>query len=150
MLDEKNMKREWLGEGIPVLMWKGVPLIKIGDGSFVTAQPIGKSIRTLDIAKRIAKRFGEQYLCNAQVSNELEWMETISVLKKFDFAAKEFVQINELDSSEALLLNSKNKEKHLLAAGKTHELDETFDGFISDYDANGIVQPPKLVFVTIK
>lgn len=149
MLDKKTMKLEWLGQCIPVLIWKGNPLIQIEEGIFVTAQPIGKNIRTLDIAKRMAKRFGEQYLCNAHVSNEIEWKKAISALKKFDFAAKEFVKINELDSNEALLVNSEDNKRHLLAAGKMHELDEIFDGFISDYDANGIVQPPKLVFVTV-
>lgn len=144
------MKREWLGEGIPVLMWKGVPLIKIEEGIFVTAKPIGKGVRTLEIAKRMAKQFSERYSCNASVSNDVEWEKAMCALIKFDFAAKEFVQIHKMDICEVLLLNSADETKHVLAAGNSHKLDEIFNGFISDFDAKGEKQPVKLVFFTIR
>ena len=38
------MKWEWLGEGIPVLMWKGVPLIKIEEGILKVLNTLFKNI----------------------------------------------------------------------------------------------------------
>ena len=144
------MKREWLGE-IPIMRWKGVPLIRIGKGEFVTAVPIGQNMRTLEIAKRMARQFSEKYDCEATVTNNVEWKEAVNYLM-VNFATKQFIQMNELDDCEALLIDDNffGDNNHLLSGGKNHKIDETFNGFISDYDAKGEVQPSKLAFFTIR
>lgn len=143
------MKQECLN-GIPVLRWKGVPLICIEDGVYVTAEPIGKSIRTLDIAKRMARQFEDRYHCETTVTDDREWKKVIEFLKKNSVTEK-FIQMNELDTSEALLLDSTQEVKeHVLAGGERHAIDEIFNGFISDFDANGEKQPIKLVFFTLR
>lgn len=143
------MKREWL-EDIPVLIWKGVPLIRIGNGGFVTAKPMGKNIRTMEIAIRMAKQFAEKYDCRAAVTDDEEWEKAVKYLKT-NFAIQKFIQMYELDISEVLLEDSKRfGMKHVLTGGKIHGIDETFHGFISDYDAKGETQPTKLIFFTIR
>lgn len=143
------MKQEWLGD-IPILKWKGIPLIRIGRGMFVTAEPIGKSIRTLEIAKRMARQFAEKYNCQATLTNDEEWKKVVNFLK-VNFATNSFIQRNKLDSCEALLLDSMmEKEHHILSGGQFHRIDEMFHGFISDFDAKGEKQPEKLAFFTIE
>ena len=144
------MKREWL-EDIPIMRWKGIPLIRIGKGDFITAEPIGKNMRTLEIAKRMAKQFSEKYQCEATVTNNTEW-ENLANYLKVSLLTDCFIRINQLDECEALLIDNNFLEgnHHLLSGGKNHKIDEIFSGFISDYDANGKVQPAKLAFFTIK
>ena len=148
-MEKKNMKREWISE-IPILKWKGIPLIQIGEETFVTAEPIGKGIRTLEIGKRMARQFAERYNCRAKVTDDEEWKKVINYLK-VNFAITCFIENNKLYCSEALLLDSmRGPQYHILSGGQFHRVDEMFHGFISDYDADGEEQPEKLVFFTIK
>ena len=149
-MEKISMKQECLN-GIPVLRWKGVPLICIEDGLFVTAEPSGKSIRTLEIAKRMARQFADRYHCQTTVTNDREWKKVVKYLAT-NSATESFIRMNELNSAEVLLLDSTQEVKeHVLAGGQHHKLDEIFNGYISDFDAeNGEKQPIKLVFFTLK
>jgi len=143
------MKREWLKD-IPVLKWKGIPLIQIEKEKFVTAEPIGKGIRTMAIAQRMARQFAEKYNCQATLTDDEEWKKVVNFLK-VNFSINSFIKVNELDSCEALLTDSMSENgHHILSGGQFHRIDEVFYGFISDFDANGEKQPEKLVFFTIK
>lgn len=146
-MGKEIMKQDLLKERIPVLNWKKNPLISIGEGKFVNLQPIGRGVRTLEIAKRMANRFGEMYKCQATITDDAEWKKVIDAL---DEEKNEFIEMHNLRFDEVLLLDSNQKvDTHVLAGGFFHEVDEIFNGFISAFDAKGVEQPTKLVFVTL-
>ena len=146
-MGKEFMKQDLFEGKIPVLNWKDNPLIAIGQGKFVNIRPIGKGVRTLEIAERMANQFGEMYKCKATVTDEVEWKKAIIEL---DEEKNEFIEMHDLLSCEVLLEDSMKKvSKHALAGGLFHELDEIFYGFISAFDAGGVEQPKKLVFVTL-
>lgn len=148
-MEKSIMKQENLN-GIPVFRWKGVPLICIEEGVYVTAEPIGKSIRTLEIGKRMARQFADRYHCQATVTDDREWKRVVKFLNE-NSATESFIQMNDLDTAEALLLDSTQEVKeYVLAGGQNHTIGELFNGFISDFDAKGEKQPIKLVFFTLK
>lgn len=144
------MERKLIEKDIPIWEWKGIPLIRVGKGTFVTAKPIGKGIRTLEAAKRIAEEFAKKYTCQATVTYDTEWREVIVFLKA-NFGTKEFIHLNELKTSEVLLLDTMTEGTgHVIAGGYSHGIDEIFHGFISGDDADGEPQPKKLVFLTLR
>ena len=146
-MGKEIMKQDLLKERIPVLNWKENPLISIGQGKFVNLKPIGKGVRTLEIAERMAKQFGEMYKCKSTVTDDVEWKRMIIGLGE---EKNEFIEMNDLRFCEVLLEDSmKTISKHALAGGFSHEVDEIFYGFISAFDANGVEQPTKLVFITL-
>ena len=142
---EKKLKN-----GIPIWEWNGIPLIRVGKVTFVTAKPIGINVRSLIKAKEIANNFSEKHDCQATVTYDSEWLELCTFLK-VNFAAKEFITENNLDSSEVLLLDTITEgDKHVLAAGYYHGLNEIFHGFVSGEDSDGEPQPQKSVFLTLR
>jgi len=148
-MEKVVMKQEVLNE-IPVFKWKGVSLIPIGEEMYVTAEPIGKGIRTLEVAKRMARQFEDRYHCPTTVTNEKEWMKVIKFLKNHS-VTDNFIELNKLDICEALLLDTTREVKEfVLAGGQEHDIYEIFNGFISDFDADGEKQPMKVIFFTLK
>lgn len=148
-MEKKLMKQEQLN-GIPVLIWKGVPLICIEEDVYVTAEPIGSSIRAIEVAKRMARKFGDRYHCEATITNDIEWIKFVRILNK-NAVTERFIQNNELNLAEVLLLNSDEKPKeYVFAGGADYDIDEIFYGYISDFDSGGREQAKKLLFLTLK
>lgn len=146
-MGKEIMRQEKFGT-IPIWIWKKNPLISIGEGRFVNLEPIGKNIRTLEIAERMANRFAEMYNCTAKVTNEVDWERAIQMLGD---EKNKFIEKHNLGFCEVLLKDTIGIiSKHALAGGLSHEVDEIFYGFISAFDADGEEQPSKLVFVTLE
>jgi len=149
-MEKVCMEKSWMEKDIPVWYWKGIPLIRVGKVTFVTAKPVGTDVRNLKEAKNLATKFENEHDCQATVCYDTEWQELCNYLK-INFAAKEFRRVNGLKASEVLLLDTMTEgEGFVLAAGYEHGLNELFHGFISGEDADGDPQAPKSIFLTLR
>ena len=147
---EMNGKRIINGS-IPI--WedkKGREYIRVGKATYVTVKPVQSDVRSMGDARRTAEAFSNENGCQATITYDSEWMELCQYLQT-NFATREFIEMNSLDKFEVLLLDSLTSgDKHILAAGRTHRLNELFTGFISGEDSDGEPQPQKELFLTIR
>lgn len=148
---EKIIMSRSMYKGIPILRWGEVKLVRLGKGTFVTIKPVKKNVRSLSQAKEVSRDFSGKYGCQTTITYDTEWKELCTFLKA-NYVTKEFIELNNLQNYEALLLNSETDgETHVLAAGAgSTSISELFSGFISGDDSDGEPQPKKAVFLTLR